>query len=270
MRENNNVPLIRIAIIIAAIAAISVFTPVRELPPVSAARGIFFRVIYPVQYIFFKTVSSVAYVGRSLTSLRSAQIENYRLKEELETQKSITNVFIDLVRDNLRLRDLAGFRSKSRYNFQLIPGEVISRSQSSWFNCIVVDRGSADGVKAGKAVVTSAGLVGRVVEVYPHSCNVLLIIDESSSVSVSVPRLSDIGVMTGRGANDPLLKYVSSTSDIRDGDTAVTSGISDYFPKGIPVGKVDKAGKNDFDLFHNVNIKTEVDFSALQSVFIVR
>lgn len=270
MRENNSGPLIRIGLIIAAIAAVSVFTPVRDLPPVSAARGIFFSVIYPVQYISFKTVSAIAYFGRSLVTLRRAQNENDRLKKELETHKNIASVFTELVRENRRLRDLSGFRSKSRYDFQLIPGDIISRDQSSWFNCVVVDRGYTDGIKPGKAVIASQGLVGRVAEVFPHSCKVLLIIDESSSVSVSVPRLSEIGVMAGRGAQDPLLKYISSTSDIRDGDIVVTSGISDYFPKGIPVGKIHESGKSDFDLFRNISIKTEVNFSALQSVFIVR
>jgi rod shape-determining protein MreC len=209
MHENSNGPLIRIALIIAAIAAVSVFTPVRDLPPVSAVRGIFFRVIYPVQYISFKTVSSVAYFGRSLISLRRAQNENGRLKQELETEKSITSVFVELIRENRRLRDQLGFRSENPYSFQLIPGEIISRSQSSWFSFVVVDRGSADGIKAGKAVVTPQGLAGKVVEVSPHSCKVLLIIDESSFVSVSVPRLSEIGVMAGRGAQDPSLKYIS-------------------------------------------------------------
>ncbi len=270
MRENNNSHLIKIILIIAAVAAVSVFTPVRDIPLVSSVRGVFFRVVYPVQYVSFKTVSIIAYAGKSLASLRGAQKENEALRTELATQKAITNLFFELAGENRRLRSLLGFKDRNQFGLKLIPGEIISRSQSSWFNCVTVDRGSVDGVRADKAVITPLGLVGRVIEVYPHSCKVLLIIDESSSVSVSVPRLSEIGVMAGRGAQAPLLKYISSTSDMHDGDIAVTSGISGYFPKGIPVGRIREVEKRDFDLFHNITIKTDVDFSNLQSVFIVR
>lgn len=270
MRDNSSGPLIRIVLVIAAVAALSVFTPVRDLPPVSAARALVFRIVYPVQFVSFKAFSSVRYAGSSLISLRNAQKENERLKRELATQTAVTNLFTELAGENRRLRSLAGFRNRNPYGFQLVPAEVIARSPSSWFSSLIVDKGSSDGVKEGKAVVSVRGLVGRVTEVYPHSSKVLLIIDESSSVSVLLPRISEIGVIAGVSAGAPQLKYISSTSDIRNGDIAVTSGISDYFPKGIPVGSVMEAEKKDFDLFHNISIKTEVDFSSLQSVFIVR
>jgi rod shape-determining protein MreC len=270
MRDNKGGPLIRIFLVIAAVAALSVFTPVRDLPPVNAARALVFRIVYPVQFVSFKVFSSVRYAGSSLISLRNAQKENERLKRELATQTAVTNLFTELAGENRRLRALAGFRNKNIYGFHLIPGEVIARSPSSWFNSLIVDRGSEDGVREGKAVISESGLVGRVAEVYPHSCKVLLIIDENSSVSVLLPRISEIGVVAGRGPKAPQLKYISSTSEIRDGDIAVTSGISDYFPRGIPVGRVREAEKKDFDLFHNISIKTEVDLFGLQSVFIVR
>ncbi len=270
MRENNSGSLIKITLIIAAVAAVSVFTPVRDTAPVSAVRNVLFRAIYPIQYISFKTVSFFSYAGKSLISLRGAQKENERLKKELAAQRIVTDLFTELIGENRRLKGLVGFKDRNQYGLRLVPAEVISRSQSSWFKCVVVDKGTSEGIKQGKAVVSPKGLVGRVIEVYPHSCKVLLLIDENSYVSVSIPRSSEIGVMAGRGAQQPLLKYISSTSDVRDGDTAVTSGISDYFPKGIPVGRIRETRKKDLELFRDLTIEPEADFSDLRSVFIVR
>ncbi len=270
MRDKNNGPLIRIAVIIAVITVVSVFTPVRDLPPVVAVQSAVFRVVYPVQFVFFKFFSFIGGAGRDLVSLRRAQKENERLRRELAVHRSVSGLFSELVKENGRLRSLAGFSARNTYGIQLIPAEVISRSPSSWFSSVVLDRGSSDGVKNGKAVVSPQGLIGRVVEVHPNSCKVLLILDENSSVSVMLPRISEIGVMAGRGGGDPQLKYISSTSDVRDGDIAVTSGTSDYYPRGIPVGRVSGREKKDFDLFHNIRIKTDVNFSDLGPVFIVK
>lgn len=270
MRDNNNGSLIKIFVFIVFLAVVSVFTPIKDLPPVAGTRDLAFRLVYPVQYLSYKVISGANYVIVSTLTLRKAQKQNEVLREKLKTEQIINDVFEALAKENRQMRSLIGFKRTNPFRLQLIPAEVISRSPSSWSRIVFIDAGSSRGVKVGKAVVAQQGLVGRVIEVFPNASKVLLITDENCSVSVSLKKNSDIGILNGRGALDPVIKYISSISNVSDGDFVVTSGISDYFPKGIPVGQVYEIGKRDFDLFQYIKVKTAVNFSDLQYLFVVR
>jgi rod shape-determining protein MreC len=146
---------------------------------------------------------------------------------------------------------------------------VISRSGSSWFNTVLIDKGHSEGIRTGMAVVSMQGLVGRTYEVAAHSSKVLLISDPDSSVSASIARSKALGVVNGNLSNVLEMKYIVSSSSVEAGDLIVTSGVSDIFPKGIPVGEVIKADKRDYDLFQYIELKTSADLSKLDKVFIL-
>jgi len=245
------------------------FTPLKNNPIVISGKNVVFRIIYPFQYIFYKGVVSVSNFTGNVIKLRSAQKENEKLREEVLIERSILNTFENLIRENETLRTQLNYSRKTS-RFALIPAEVVARSPSSFFNEVIIDKGKKDGVFIGKAVISESGLVGRITEVYPSSSKVRLLIDENSSVSVVIKRTNEIGVVSGNSYYLPKLKYISSTSDVRDGDMVITSGISDYFPKGIPVGYIKILPKKELELFYNIDLIPVVDFSKLRFVFVVR
>lgn len=270
MRDSGRGSFFRTAAFLLIILSVVWLTPAKALIPWAGMRTVFVRAVYPFQYAAYKTVTGVNYFFVSVRSLRSAQEVNEAYKVKLETEKAIHNVFEALVAENRSLREKLSFRDSNPFGFGLIPAEVIVRSPSAWFNTVRIDKGARDGIYPGRAVVTSKGLVGRVIDTSDTSSLVLLITDNSSFVSVRIKKTSDIGSLKGAGGGDPLLRYIHSNAAVNKGDAIVTSGISDHFPQGIPVGTVERIVKRDFDLFQRIEIRTAADFSDLSVVFVVK
>ncbi len=152
---------------------------------------------------------------------------------------------------------------------------IIGADPSNLVRFIIVDQGSAEGVKAGMPVVTPEGLVGRVWTVGSHWAKVLLIFDPSSSVNAVVQSTRATGVVQGSPSsmltNDNLLmKYVPQGEAIKVGDTILTSGLGGNFPKRIVIGQVVDVHKRDNELFQEATIKPTVDFARLEFVLVMK
>src|SRR5205823_1485294 len=86
--------------------------------------------------------------------------------------------------ENNRLRNALGYRERAV--FQLMPGRIIARDASTWYNTVTIDRGSAEQIEPDMPVLTEEGLVGKTTIVAEHSCKVVLISDEQCKVAASV------------------------------------------------------------------------------------
>jgi len=64
------------------------------------------------------------------------------------------------------------------------------------------------------------------------------------------------------------LKYVERTSDLKEGDSVVTSGLDGVFPRGLLVGRVTRVQRSG-GLFLNVELSPAVDFKNLEQVLVI-
>ncbi len=258
-------------LVFVIILTITVNLPVlKELQPFVSIRGASLAVLHPLQSFTFGVSTFFRDFSVSVVTLRNAQAENAELHEKIQMIKSQIYMINALEDENEKLSKALEFRRTAPFSFKLIPARVIARSPQTWNSDITIDKGQKDGVKTGKAVISPLGLVGRVVEVSSSHSKVLLATDPVSSVSVMFPRTDDAGVLKGRGPSEPAVSFIQSNSEVAFGDEVVTSGVSDYFPKGVPVGKVSFVGKRDFDMFESVTVRTSVNYSKLDIVFVVR
>jgi rod shape-determining protein MreC len=121
--------------------------------------------------------------------------------------------------------------------------EIVGTVGSNFDRTIRIDKGTNAGIKVGNPVVTSAGLVGRVVEVSYNQAIVEVITDPSLRIGVRHSLSRDIGVARGRGEGEPLLVDVGIDVDTEVGedDVFVTSGVERaLYPDGLPVGRVSR------------------------------
>lgn len=119
--------------------------------------------------------------------------------------------------------------------------ETTDENMTGFTATITVDKGTADGVDAGNAVVGHAGLLGQVVSLTPHSCVVRLITDSQSRVGVSFgPSQQYNAVAEGQGVGTSMsADYVPPTYPLQKGEVMSTSTFpSGQLPPGIPVAKV--------------------------------
>jgi rod shape-determining protein MreC len=115
---------------------------------------------------------------------------------------------------------------------------VIGRGADSWWNQILIGKGSNDGIKSGSVVVAPGGLVGRVTYAAPNSSRILLVSDPNSQVGVVVSRSRYSGMLKGQSQNTATLEFFERDPDVKVGDIVQTSQFTTLFPENVPVGRI--------------------------------
>ena len=157
-------------------------------------------------------------------------VENARFQE-------LQQRLVELENQNQRLRDLAGYLSTNSQPG--ISAPVVGRSADHWWQQIILARGTSSGIQAGYVVTAPGGVVGRVTEVTRNSSRVLLLSDPSSRVGVTISRSRFMGYLRGQGTNQAVMEFFDKVPDVRRGDVVVTSALSQLFPAGLPIGRVE-------------------------------
>ena len=205
----------------------------------------------------------------SADRLSAAWRENERLHER------ITRLELEAARlrqagvENLRLRDslgLPGYRA-----LQLRPVEVLALAGEPVPGAATLSAGASQGVKVGDAVVTSDGLVGRIGEVYPGLSRVILLYDPNSAVACEVESTGVQGVLRFYASPRPrlLLIGVPVADTVRVGQLVLTSGLSLRYPRGLPVGRVERFARDVSGLTQDIEIAPAARLSRLRHAYVV-
>lgn len=195
-------------------------------------------------------------------------IENARVKAELENNRMLTLPWRDTVRTVLV--DTMGGKT-TNLHFSFIPAAVINNSVSSFNNFLTINKGAADGVRPRMGVLSQDGLVGIVREVSQNYALVLSVLNQQSKISVALKKTGHFGSLIWEGGN-PLhatLKDIPKHVGFVPGDTIVTSGFSEIFPKNICIGTVEKSKIEPGSNFFTIEVKLAADLSATRHVYVV-
>jgi rod shape-determining protein MreC len=193
--------------------------------------------------------------------------ENERLRKRVQTLEVEWQRLLEAEATNRRLQQLLDFRSELPGG--AITATIIASSATSWFQSCVLNKGSADGVRKGMAVVTPLGVVGKVVTVTGRTAKVLLLTDPNSGIDVLVQRTRSRGIVSGSLESGTVLKYMKRSEDVQEGDRLVTSGLDTVFPKGLLVGTVIKVRKQNRGLFQSVEVWPAVHAERVEEVLVV-
>lgn len=228
-----------------------------------------------VAQLFFPLQQGLDSLGERLANLGRyfQELETLRSQNE-ELQKLVDQLVIENIRlreaeiENITLRQQLGFKEANR-DYQLVSAQVIGRDPSNLLEYITIDRGSEDGIAAGMPVVTSQGLVGRVVETYPRSSRVLLITDASSSVNALIQNSRATGVIQGKPGGGVVMRYIQQGEEVKVGDLVLTSGLGGNFPRRLVIGQVTAVRQKDIELFQEAEVEPTVEFDHLEMVMII-
>ena len=193
--------------------------------------------------------------------------ENERLRKRVQTLEIERQRLLEAEATNRRLQQLLDFRSELPGG--AITASIIANSATSWFQSCVLNKGSADGVRKGMAVVTPLGIIGKVVSVTGRTAKVLLLTDPNSGIDVLVQRTRSRGIVSGSLESGTVLKYMKRSEDVQEGDRLVTSGLDTVFPKGLLVGTVIKVRKQNRGLFQSVEVWPAVHAERVEEVLVV-
>jgi len=198
--------------------------------------------------------------------LRGVRAENRQLKEQIEQMRLEQVRLSEDAAQAHRLQSLLAF--KEQVIAKTVPAQVIGSSGSDLSRSIYIDKGSNDGLAADMAVITAGGIVGKVLRVYPSSSLVLMINDQTSGVGAMLEKSRLQGVLKGTADGMVVLERVMSDEQVVPGETVLSSGGDQIFPKGLPVGTVSKVSPGK-EMFLKIQVKPAADLSRLEEVLVV-
>jgi rod shape-determining protein MreC len=204
---------------------------------------------------------------RNYFNLVGVHQENLRLKQQLAQLESLQRRMVELEAENHHLADLLELREA--LGTSAIAANVIGSDATGLYRTLMLSAGDRQGLQRGMAVISTNGVVGKLIAVSHDAARVLLINDHNSALDAFDQRSRARGIIAGIVEDGLAMKYVDRSEDIKPDDMIVTSGLDGIFPRGLLVGTVARVSREGPSLFLNVEVKAAVDFNELEQVMIL-
>ena len=210
----------------------------------------------------------IAALWRASDELQRLRDENCALREALARQADETR------QARVRLRDLAAFQAARTEapgrTLSVLAANVLAADASSWRHGLVIDRGTAHGVRLGAAAVWGSSIVGTIVAVRAHAATVRLLSDSRAGLTVRVARTGDVGLLRGAADGDGVLqlKWIH-LQPIEVGDTVVTAGLDAVVPPGLVAGRIVEASRTRKPLFYHAGVRPLLGLRRLTELLVV-
>jgi rod shape-determining protein MreC len=203
---------------------------------------------------------------RHYFALQNTSRENERLQHENDTLKLQLNQLQSKAAEADRLGTLLSFR-QAHQSISMVAARVIGTSADTASQTIYLDRGERDNIRRNMGVITPDGVVGKVIESYRNTSQVLLLTDKDSGVGAMLAE-SRIQSPVG-GVGEPLLsmKYVANDDTVNVGDRVVTSGMDRIFPRDLPVGTVTQIKPG--NPFKQIRLRPAANLERLEEVIVL-
>ncbi len=219
----------------------------------------------PLERFTDRGIFGVRYIWERYFALVGVYDENQELQKEVESLKMQLSQQNEQILEAERLRHVLSIQNMGIG--KSILARVIGRDPARGNQSVTIDKGRAHGVRPDSAVITPAGVVGRVI----HSSNffsiVQLILDSQSGVGVMLRSTRRQGIIKGSGT-ELELDYIEDDNDLKENDDFITSGLDRIYPKGLAVGVIESVGQRR-GLFRTVRIRPSADFSRLEEVICI-
>jgi rod shape-determining protein MreC len=252
------------AVVVAQLVLISAQVSTKTGMPILQA--VAFGMVAEVQRVGATATAAVGDLWTGYFELRGLRGENERLKHELGQTRIALQQERALAQRSRNLEQLLDLRS--RLEVQTTAADVIAAAATPEFRTVTIGKGTQAGLRPDMAVISPAGVVGRIIVPSAHAAKVQLLIDLNAAAGALIERSRAQGVVVGTGTGTLRLDFVSGSAEIRTGDTVITSGIDGIYPKGFVIGRVEKVERSGGS-YGAITVRPAVDFSMLEEVLIV-
>ena len=228
----------------------------------------------PISAVVFLPIEALTTLEQSViglwqeyVALRHVREDNRQLRRDLDVLQRQNSDLRESAVAAQRLGSLLEF--KEQFVPHTVAARVVGRDSTNWYSSVILNKGDRDGIRPEMGVMTSAGIVGRVVKTGPFSSIVLLVTDPHNAITGIIQRSRDEGIVEGTSQGRARIKYLPLLASIRVGDVVVTSGLTGGFPRGIVIGTVLTMQKEEGELFQSAEIAPQANLSKLEEVLII-
>ncbi len=188
--------------------------------------------------------------------------ENNKLIEENLELKKIESKFIDF----------SGAKEIAESNIDnTISAKVILNSVNKSRNIIVINKGELNGINKDMGVISSRGIVGIIKDITNNYSSIVSLLNTDLKINAIVKKSSTIGSISWNGLDPRIVQLndIPLSSSIKVGDTIVTGGMSFYFPRGIPIGKIEDYDNSSLEGYYSIDVSIFNDFSSLSNLYVL-
>lgn len=225
-------------------------------------------IVSPPERLLHSSGSGISWLWNNYFDLRHVRQQNQDLQKTVDRLRLEEAALLEDAKQGQRLQALLKFQQK--YVYKTLPAEVIGTSGTDQSRVFTIDKGKSDGVDRDMAVITPDGIVGKVRDVFGHTAQVLAINDQSSGAGVIMESTRIRGILRGNAAGQPQIEDVIRDQRIKPGEKVLTAGGDQIFPRGLPVGTVEKIVNDpERDGFVEVVLTPAAHLNQLDEVLII-
>lgn len=218
-------------------------------------------------------VNAAQSATNSFSELLNTYSENQKLKQEVSQLAQAKVRDQTLAHENAQLKKELKVKS-SMTDYSTISASVLMRTPSSWQKQLVINKGQTSGIRKNMPVMSSGGLIGRIIEVNKTNSKVELLSNTGESSDRFAIQINGEnnkvvnGIITDYDSesNRLIMGQVTSKAKVKKGTKVTTSGMGGITPKGLYVGKVSKVTKDDYGLAQKIYIKPAANFNDVNVV----
>ena len=230
------------------------------------------------QSLVSKPAHAVAGFFENIHDLQNTYTENKKLKARMEELTKLESEVNDLKKDNKELRKVLDKKENLR-GFTTIQATVISRNSDRWYENVIIDKGKNQGVEKNMAIMTSNGLIGKVINVSALTSTVELLSADNSKNRISAM------IQGGKKGDGPIygsvegydkekkvlmMRGLRTDLEIKPGEQVISSGLGGVFPHALPIGKVKELVPDQYGLTQMAYIEPDANFYDLEHVMVIK
>ena len=228
------------------------------------------KVALPIQSKVYNVANRAISIKDIIFSYEEIIAENENLKKEnmeLKIQKERNQKILE---ENERLLKLLEMKENGIYKGNLKFARVSFSDINNLNSKIFIDLGAEDGIKIDMITVYGDYLVGKIVAVHNNYSEVELITNPNSIISAKTMR-DILGIARGSDEEDGLLYFQPSIveDNLKEGDEIITSGISDIYPEGIKIGKIEEIDEKENYGYKRVTLKPGFESKDLRELIVI-
>ncbi|CAM4370625.1 rod shape-determining protein MreC [Acinetobacter dispersus] len=235
---------------------------------IQPARDVLYAAYNPIYALASYPVLSREWLNQQTKSEAQLRRENTAMQAELLQAQVRLQKLSELSAENNRLRGLLDTPLIIDGRMQI--AEVIGTDADPLRHIIIVNRGSVDHLSVGQTVLDDKGIMGQIINVYPHSARIMLLSDKEHSLSVRLERTGMRAIISGTGDLGQLkMEYVPTSANILVGDKVFSSGLGEHFPAGYLVGTVSKVSRHTSGEFAEIDVTPAAQLASGHHVVVL-
>ena len=221
-----------------------------------------------VHYSGFGKVGT--FISGSTSSIYSYINSYFNLRQE---NKKLIEENLELKKYESQFFDKSDARDDSENKIdKTISANVILNSINKSKNIIVINKGELNGITKEMGVISSKGVVGIIKNITDNYSSIVSLLNTDLKLNAILKNSSTIGSISWNGLDPRVVQLndIPLSSSIKLGDTIITGGMSFYFPKGIPIGKIEDYNNTSLEGYYSIDVLLFSDFSSLSNLYVLQ